>query len=342
MSADRRILSVLCRALEGTVPQEPDWAALLALANRTLVTPALAAALHGNPAVPDEVQAFLTHIAARTVRRNAMMERQLAEAVQALSSQGVVPMPIKGAVVLAAHPAGGADRLFTDLDLMIAPGQATLAGMILGEIGYRSTAPSAAPATGRNFERSSDAGGLDIHYRLRSFDHWPGFAQLAPFCTEATLHGASVLMPSPSLQAAILIAHDQLQERDYWRGLIDLRHVLDLRALVTATGPLDPATLAALFPGGRARRALATQLLTLRRLFGIEAVPGLETGLRPRLQCARRFRQIGRRRTMRWLTAATLLLDPPAVRPRPDTAQNWRERAQYGKRMFYAPKPNKV
>ena len=340
MPDDRRNLSVLCSALQGTAPQGADWTAVLALANRTLVTPALAAALHGNPAVPDDVQAFLAHIAGRTAQRNAMMERQLVEAVQALSGRGITPMLIKGAVFLAAPPAGRVDRLCTDLDLIVSPSQAERADETLRAIGYR---PQSSPgATGLTFERESDVGGLDLHYRLRSFEHWPSFEELEPFCTETSLEGAAILMPSPSLQAAILIAHDQLQERDYWRGLIDLRHFVDLRAIVAAAGALDPATLTALFPGRRARRALTTQLLTLERLFGIVATHGLDAGAWPRLQCRRRFRQIGHSRTMRLLTAATLLLDPPALTARRGPSPNWRERPQYLKRMFYAQKPNKV
>ncbi|MXP44974.1 nucleotidyltransferase family protein [Allopontixanthobacter sediminis] len=319
-----------------------DWTPVLALANRTLVTPALAAALQGKPGVPTGVHVFLTHIAARTTERNVLMKRQLVEAVQALSNGGVTPILIKGAAFLATCQPVSVNRLSTDLDLVIPADAAEISWGILQSIGYRAQAPSAARGAGLSFERDSDVGEVDIHYCLRSFENWPTYDVLEPFCIRTELAGAAILMPSASLHAAILIAHDQLQERDYWRGLIDLRHLVDLREFVAGAGSLDSATLDAFFFTGRSRRALKTQLRTLEQLLPLAPLRNLEGSAWARLQCNRRFWQIGRPQMMHLLTAATLLLDPPILTRRMRPLEERRERAQYLKRMFSAKKPNKV
>ena len=149
-------------------------------------------------------------------------------------------------------------------------------------------------------------------------------------------------MPSPTLQAAILIAHDQLQERDYWRGLIDLRHLVDLRSILAQSGPLDGATLSALFESNRARRALLTQLETLRRLFPSTGAFGVEPTLWVRTQYNRRLLQIDRDSVAHLLTTLTLLIDPPLMMGRLRPMETMRERVQYLKRVFTARKPNKV
>tara|TARA_B100000678_G_scaffold242502_1_gene213784 strand:- start:184 stop:1236 length:1053 start_codon:yes stop_codon:yes gene_type:complete len=333
-------LMVLCRALEGSVPTLTDWSPLLVLANRTMVSPALASALEGQLNIPAEVSDFLYHIAERTRSRNDRMREQLIEVVSALSAVGITPLLIKGAAFLAAEERLRPNRLSTDLDVLVPLHAAAQARDILQSIGYTAPHASAARPAGLSFERSSDVGEVDLHYRLRSFEDWPDFVKIAPFCSRIDLEGAEALLPSPTLQAAILIAHDQLQERDYWRGLIDLRHLVDLRAVFATYGPLDQSTLDAFFFSRRAKRALATQLQTYAKLFVAEFA--FEPSSWADIQCKRRFYQIQRPRTRGLLTAATLLIDPPALLGRKRHLEAARERAQYLKRMFSGKKPVKV
>ncbi len=332
----------MCTALQGQVAKGTKWESLLTLANRTLVTPALANALADNDQVPPDVREFLAAIASRTLDRNLAMRRQLSECCMALSNCGVLPILIKGAAFMISEPRYVNARLSTDLDLVLQADQKAAAIAALQAIGYEYAPSSISPDAGVNLQRSSDVGGLDIHYRLRSFHPQRQYDDLRPYCDRALLNGAAICVPSRELQLAILVAHDQMQERDYWRGLIDLRHMLDLRAIVLAGGKLNEDILADLFPEGPHRRALETQLLTLEWVFGIARPIHADSGRRARLQVRRRRWQIGRAWALPVTTAATLMIDP--MRP-PDAVLEtgrWRSVAQYYRRMFVPAKDTKV
>ena len=332
----------MCGALEGQIGTGTDWDAVLALANRTLVTPALASALADNDQVPADVREFIAAIASRTLHRNVAMRRQLSECCTALSICGVVPILIKGAAFMISAPVASSARLSTDIDLVLPASRKAAAIEALIAIGFEQAASSIAPDAGLNLQRSSDVGGLDMHYRLRSFHPQREYDELMPFCEPALVDGVAVLLPSRELQLAVLIAHDQMQERDYWRGLIDLRHLLDLRTLVLAGGELDERVLAKFFPDGPHRRALETQLLTLESVFGIATEADLAPGYRARLQVWRRRWQIGRAWALPATTAASLLIDPMRPPAAVLEAGRWRSVAQYYRRMFVPAKETKA
>jgi hypothetical protein len=119
-----------------------------------------------------------------------------------------------------------------------------------------------------NLCRAQDVGMIDLHCRTKT--RYPGFDydDLAGDCSEVRLGMASAWLPSPTSQALILVLHDQLQDRDYWRGLMDLRHLLDIVELARAPAGIDWERLAAYFPRGYPRNALDVQLATLELLFG--------------------------------------------------------------------------
>lgn len=342
LAVERDTFASLCTALQGQVSEGTEWEALLALANRTLVTPTLGNALANNDRVPADVREFIAAVASRTLDRNLAMRRQLSECCIALSNCGVVPILIKGAAFMISAPLDANARLSTDLDLVLPADQKSDAIKALQTIGYEYAPSSISPDAGVNLQRSSDVGGLDIHYRLRSFHPQREYDDLRPYCEPVSVDGAAICVPSRELQLAILVAHDQMQERDYWRGLIDLRHMLDLRAIVLAGNQLDENVLARFFPEGPHRRALETQLLTLESVLGIAKPTRSVHGRRARLQVRRRRWQIGRAWALPAATAATLMIDP--MRP-PDAVLEtgrWRSVAQYYRRMFVPAKDTKV
>ncbi|WP_158610996.1 nucleotidyltransferase family protein [Aurantiacibacter spongiae] len=333
-------LLLLCAALAGERPADDDWPALLPLANRLLVTPALAALFDGDSRIPRDVRQFLGVIGSRTLARNTMMRAQLEEAVAALHARGIVPLLFKGAAGLAEAAQPVAGRLFCDLDLLIADNAGDDARGALQDLGYCVLNSAGGEAT---FYRERDAGGIDLHCRVRSLGGRQRYADFETLSTERQLGAGVVRLPLPLLQAALVIGHDQIQERDYWRGLVDLRHLLDLRTVVTETGALDYAALARLFPGTTARRALDCQLLTLRDLFGVPLPAGCAPGPVARLQSRRRLWQMERPLSRVPLTAISLLVDPPVgAVARAQRGLPPRKRAQYVRRMFAAQKPNKA
>nr|WP_086492254.1 nucleotidyltransferase family protein [Novosphingobium panipatense] len=311
-------LSDLCRCLQGGVPPAVDWEAVLALANRTLVTPALAEALgigrRFDPAIPPEVASLLRVIAERTAARNGMMHAQLAEAVIALNARGITPILLKGAALLARRGPDCANRLLTDLDLMVREQDDALAVEVLEGLGYSRILSMHQDEQGANLGRECDAGGLDLHYRLKRVGPARDAGWLMQWCRPFAIGAGKAAMPSSAALAGLFVLHDQLQEGDYWRGRIDLRHLADMAAIDREAKGLDGAELAALFPDGRARRALAVQLDSLAQWLGVRVAIGRSggrSGWRTRLQGWRRDRQL---RHPGWETAFTLsswLIDPP-------------------------------
>ncbi|WP_338244453.1 nucleotidyltransferase family protein [Aurantiacibacter hainanensis] len=340
--AEQANLAALCAALKGEIQHGVEWTAMIALANRTLVTPVLASTLAGHDCIPEEVREFLDHIAARTRARNEAMRAQLEDAADALAQAGLQPVLLKGAQFLADGSQASGERLFADLDLLLPRSQEEQAVAALGRKGFTRDSSSVSPEDGMNLKRESDAGGLDLHFRLRALPGAPGYDELLPFTVPATVGNSEVLALNHSAQAAVLIAHDQIQERDYWCGLIDLRHMLDLHQMTQRHGPLDIEALHRLFPTGASRRALDTQLLTASRLFGMPLPPDWRPRSWARVQAARREWQLARPGAMPLLTAASLVADLPALASPLAALPDWRYRARYLRRMFASRKPTKV
>lgn len=312
------VFAELCACLKGRVPASIDWEGVLGLANRTLVTPALAEALAAQEAqIPKEAAGMLQVIAERTAARNRLMHEQLTEAVAVLGSRGIRPILLKGAALLARRGPRCANRLLTDLDLMVPRAQGEEALQVLESIGYRRLGDGPASNGSRqgvDLGRESDVGGIDLHYRLKRTGRECDAQWLEAQCSPFALGDAIAAMPSRTALVALFVLHDQLQEGDYWRGRIDLRHLVDLAALAGEQGGLDGAALAAFFPPGRARRALAVQLDTLARWLDIRVpidVGGAGGRKRVALQNWRRTLQLRRPGAETAFTLASWLIDPP-------------------------------
>ena len=304
----------LLACLRGEVPDRADWAAIIALANKTLCSPMVAARLAdaGRLAdLPADVRAFLDEMLARNGERNQRLLAQLGEATAQLDGAGVPSVLLKGAAWLArAAPADRPARMLADLDLMVAPDQFFAAIDRLGAIGYQLEAPAQRPDVPAVLWRTQDAATIDLHSDYGSpttlfYRH----EDLARDAVAVDLPGGGALLPSPVACVAILLLHDQLKGRDYLRGRIDLRHLLDIGSFAAGFGEDDWAALERLFASGYARQAMRTQLLTARELLGMAVPDRLVRGLRPRLQYGRRRLQ------RRWpgltpLLTLLSLLDP--------------------------------
>lgn len=253
-------LEVLIAGLRGSALRTVDWQPVIALANRTLLTPALFAALvHSGDIsrLPDDVREYLDFIHDRNRERNARLRAQLAETVAALNRRDIVPLLLKGAVPLFFSVGNQiAARMTSDLDLSVDPADEESALQCLRELGYL-------PLTeGRGMARPLDVGVLELR-RAREGELQPQ----APVERDGLL----AKIPSPQSRALHWIIHDLFKEGDYWRGRIDLRHLHDL-AQLAETENLDWTLLRAAMPDRRSRNALDTQLLALHEFFGV-AIP---------------------------------------------------------------------
>src|SRR3546814_8250806 len=117
------LLAMLAACLRGEPPAFVDWPAVIGLANRSWVTPALYASLaraHRLEDVPADVRAYLEFIHGRSLQRNLRLRAQLAEAVRTLNRAGIEPTLLKGATLLfTASDDRISARMMNDLDLMV-------------------------------------------------------------------------------------------------------------------------------------------------------------------------------------------------------------------------------
>ena len=250
-------LEELIAGLRGRPVSTADWQSVIALANRSLLTPALFSALAHSGEIdrlPYDVREYLEFIHDRNCERNVRLRAQLAEAVAALNRRGIVPLLLKGAVPLFLSPASRIPaRMTSDLDLSVEAADEAGAQECLGELDYIPLAGA------RGMARPQDVGVLELRRSQGS-----GFGP----ATLVERDRLRAKIPSPQSRALHWIVHDLLKEGDYWRGRIDLRHLHDL-AQMAESDDVDWTSLRAAMPDQRSRNALDAQLLALHDLFGV-------------------------------------------------------------------------
>ena len=319
MPHDFKHLLSLTACLLGTFSADIDWDGVIEIANRTMTVTSLAAAVRSaEPSgIPEEVSNYLTVIGESNVKRNAMLRSQLDEAVACLNRSAIEPVITKGAATLVHQPRGYSDgRILVDLDLMVRPNAMHDAIGALSEIGYQVRIDGGAGTWPGDpgahlptmLDRVSDAGSIDLQCRPKGPAAFKDIEWLYSNSSQRRLGSGNAYLPSASAQIVSLILHDQFQDGDYWRGLIDLRHLLDIVHL-SQISPLeiDWADIRSLFHAGYERHAVDTQLLTLSLLFGVPGVLPFKVGMLARLQWQRRKLQLGKSYLRPPLTAVTLL-----------------------------------
>lgn len=318
MRADFQGLRSLASCLVGRFPDDVDWDCVIALANQTMTITSLAAAVHSAEptGVPDEVRDYLDVIYTSNAKRNAMLHSQLEEAVACLNEAGIEPVIMKGAAVLLSQATpnfGG--RILIDLDLMVRPPKMQEAIQALQAIGYDVSIDGGARTWPGDPEahlptvlgRGSDAGSIDLHCRPKGPASFKDIEWLYQNSTRSDLGKGHAYIPSGFAQIVYLILHDQFQDGDYWRGLIDLRHLLDIVSIARSADEIDWSGIRSLFAAGYEQNATDTQILTVNALFGIPDIARLKIGILPRFQFLRRKLQLGRGYLRHPLTIAAFL-----------------------------------
>ena len=279
----------LLGALRGVPPDPRLWTAVIELANRSWLTPALLSAFTTSGRIdelPADVRQYLRFIHGRNRERNLRLRAQLQEAVAAFNRAGIRPILLKGAITLFTAPDSAiGNRMMSDLDLLIEEFDRATAEVSLTALGYRQAAGQ------HGLWRPQDPGVVELHARAGVIAEY-GIGEVTACLLEQHRDGATALLPSPTLQALNLILHDQIKEGDYWRGCIDLRHLCDLAALSAMPGGIDWVYLRAALPGRLWRNALDTQALTLHGVLGVTIPLITRQRLIPKLQYQRRMAQI--------------------------------------------------
>jgi hypothetical protein len=264
-------LEQLTTCFKGAPSPDCDWARVIALANRGLITAQLAAALEPvSQTLPRAVWGFLDEVRRRAQERDHRMRVQLGAALSALNGVGLEPILLKGAALWATFPNEASDRIMSDLDLLIEPADIQLAVDALQQAGFMLMRRR----HGRSFHvlaelgRAQDPGMIDLHQRPPGPPGITGALDLAPRCARHLIAGGAALAPDPAAQLLLIVLHDQLHDGDYWRGGFDLRHALDIARLAPGLTQADRDWLHQACLTDFVRKAAQAQLLAARSLFG--------------------------------------------------------------------------
>ncbi|THK35372.1 hypothetical protein EHS39_25510 [Ensifer sp. MPMI2T] len=318
-SSSYRSFLALVSSLSGNPPEKLEWDEIIALANQSLTITSLAAVLTNFPnmQVPDDVQGYLSTVLARNTERNCKLTAQLSELAGCLNRNGIEPVVMKGAAFLTGQqPTAPGARLLTDLDIFVRPEDMSKAIAALLNIGYQIRIHAGQGSWPGNpkfhlpvvLDRPGDAGSIDLQCRPRGPASFGDIEWLYRNSRRSTLEGRHLHVPTAFAQIVFLLLHDVFQDGDYWRGLFDLRHLLDI-AHLARTEEIDWHLLRSLFAAGYERNAVDTQILTAHALFRIDGASEFYFGRIACLQFARRRFQFGRHHLAKVLTLFTLLTE---------------------------------
>lgn len=147
-AAENQLLTTVSRIngapADGPVTRELSWEYVLRAADRQGISALLYRWLAHRPelTVPDGVREQLHDAYWRGHFRNRLLLDELGRVNRAASAQGIVVMPLKGAVLAPAYYDTPALRPLSDLDLLVHPRDVTSFGAVLQSMGYAETAPS--------------------------------------------------------------------------------------------------------------------------------------------------------------------------------------------------------
>jgi len=214
------------------------WPLVVEAADHHLVAPALGWCVRGEECIPVDVRQCFETLLDLNRRRNVIIERALEAAVGSLNDAGITPMLLKGAATLAEdlYPDPGI-RVVGDLDLLVRERDAEAADAALERAGFRLEAPLP------NFDRDPHhlpprvhtvlRVSLDLHTRpvVSAIRTLLDASQVLDNGRPRTWRGRALLLPDPAHWMIHTIAHSQITDGHYWRGIPRLRQILALGAL---------------------------------------------------------------------------------------------------------------
>lgn len=227
------------RAAISDISRRDLWTAIVERASAELVVPQLAAILtEEEGALPPDVAAYFAAVKQLSTTRTKALRDQLYQMLPALNEAGIVPLLLKGAAYegIDLYPAYGA-RAFSDLDLLIRPGQLQRATQVLQNLGYEATAAQfelgedhhhAPPLT-----RIGSIAAIELHRHPLRWQCRSALTTEEMFASATTNDGlgGEALVPSTTHLAIHNILHAQVSSYRYWRATFLLRDALDLAAI---------------------------------------------------------------------------------------------------------------
>lgn len=272
-----RGLQQLSVCLQGRLPANPAWDDVLALANETLVSGELYPVIvQQGTAAPAELQHFLAEVHRRTLLRNQGLTETLQEAACLLNEIGIEPILLKGCATWVQGDSVEAPplraRLTADLDLLLPIDAFEKAITHFLAHGYRvlEDARRHTHHPVMVLGRKGDVGSLDLHSRPPGWRPALGL-DLDEMSRRVTCGEAWVKALPPDLLILVLVTHDQVLDARFWRGGFDLRHLLDMREIVSQQS-VNWERLETLASAAELKKELGAQLWAAHTIVGA-AIP---------------------------------------------------------------------
>ncbi len=287
-----------------------DWEQIVHAANIHLLTPALWTGLqrHGvSKCLPEDVRDYLAELHELSTARNQALRHQTLHALGLLEDAGIPTVLMKGAAYLfTGEFPDPADRIMSDIDVLVPGWRAGAALETLMAGGYLSTADSGTEYDGHRhlppLVRNGDYAAIEIHTALLPAHLEMLLPEEETWQQAESLEtaGQRIRVLSPHARILVNFAHAQLVDRGHGKGFIPLRSLFETWCVIRRQREnLDWDWLQERIREGGQKDAYDAYLQLLGDLFG-ETADGWQPTRQSRLHALRCRTQ------WRWPVAARL------------------------------------
>jgi hypothetical protein len=269
----------------GAVPfrDDMDWELIVRLASEHMASPAVWRAVANAAAAPQEVKAYFAAIHHMNARRNQMILEGLEELLARFDQFRIKYVLLKGGASVASGLYDDpAERMLTDIDVLVATEQIKQAETALRSNGYKDATPIQTGS--RRWFRSANhhlpplvppTGGFSIELHT-SLVPWKKFSSLLPPAAilerafVVQWNGRSIFVPHPTDCLFHNIVHSQLIDDLSYCWMIELRQMRELAMFVAShCDDVDWIDVERRFSTAGYRDVLAEQAVYSQALMGV-------------------------------------------------------------------------
>jgi hypothetical protein len=240
---------MLAPKARGAVPSrdDKDWELIVRFASEHMASPAVWRAVEGDAAAPEEVKAYFLAIHDMNARRNQMILEGLEELLARFDEFRIKCVLLKGGASVASGLYDDpAERMLTDIDVLVATEQIKEAETALRSNGYKDATPIQAgprrwfmPPRHHLPPLVPPTGGfsIELHTSLVASKQFESLLPPAAILERAFVlqwNGRSIFVPHPTDFLIHNIVHSQLHHELFSCGMIGLRQTRELAMLVAS------------------------------------------------------------------------------------------------------------
>lgn len=261
---------------------QPPWEAVVSLANKHLLTPALWVALSDKglaSELPEDLRDYLRELHQLSRERNRHLRIQLLEAARQLNSVGIVPILLKGAkhLVTEIYTDPGV-RIMTDIDLLVRREEINPSLDVLRQIDYEPIEDVHDDYHDEHHHcaplfRPGDYATLEIHRSLteRRYEPILPTAMAAAEAQSLEVEGCLMKTLSPTHRILHNIIHSQLVDMHHVNGIIPLRSMHEVTTEnAENAGATHWQTIRSRLSRHNRARELQAYLYIAKQLFGLD------------------------------------------------------------------------